>query len=70
MKYVVSHKFLDNMGGTGAPVFRETGESYPPNGVNVDGKWLEYLATYRTVDGLPILKANKQEKPEVPAELN
>ena len=36
---------------------RKVGECYPPKGVDVPNRWMDYLVGHRTKDGLPILEA-------------
>ena len=63
-EFTVVHDFLDTLGATTLPVNRVVGETYPPDGVNVPGKWLDALVEHRTVDGKPILKPKNNQRKE------
>lgn len=64
MKYTVVHDFLDTLGATAMPVLRKVGECYPPKGVDVPNRWMDYLVGHRTKDGLPILEAGSGKRKE------
>ena len=66
-EFKVIHEFLDTVGGTASPVIRKVGENYPPRGVRPSGMWLDYLISYRTKEGEPILEAKTAKNEEVSA---
>lgn len=64
-KFVVVNGFLDTVGYTILPVWREPGGEYPPDGVEVPKTWLTYLKDYRTKAGEPILREKSADTAEV-----
>ena len=68
-EYRVVRGFLDTLGGTSPPVFRPVGGTYPPDGVYPSKRWIDYLATYRTASGEPILEPKTTKSEEAPTKV-
>ena len=64
-EFTVVNGFNDTLDGTVAPVYRKPGQDYPPTGVKVTEKWLDYLEAFRNERCQPLLKVKPGKRKEV-----